>query len=126
MNWNPKTMNRRRFLTVAGGALAAPAILHHTRAYAQNPTIKVGYVSPKTGPLAGFAEADDYIIAGIKEKFAAGVANNGKNWKEWRLWLSQHELTTTEDGRVLPIIPTWGNHDSGILYFEVFDLDKPT
>ena len=74
------TMNRRRFMTVAGGALAAPAILSKTRAYAQNPTIKVGYVSPKTGPLAGFAEADDYIIKGIREKFAEGITNNGKTW----------------------------------------------
>jgi len=80
MNWKPNEMNRRRFLTVAGGTLAAPAILRSTRAYAANPTIKIGYVSPKTGPLAGFAEADDYIIKGITEKFAAGVANNGKNW----------------------------------------------
>ena len=30
--------------------------------------------------FAGFAEADDYIIKGIAEKFTAGVANNGKNW----------------------------------------------
>ncbi|NRB31283.1 MAG: ABC transporter substrate-binding protein [Rhizobiaceae bacterium] len=74
------TMNRRRFMTLAGGALAAPAILSKTRAYAQNPTIKVGYVSPKTGPLAGFAEADDYIIKGIREKFAEGITNNGKTW----------------------------------------------
>ena len=80
MNWKSSNLDRRRFLTVAGGALAAPAILHKTRAYAANPTIKIGYVSPKTGPLAGFAEADDYIIKGIAEKFAAGVANNGKTW----------------------------------------------
>lgn len=73
-------MDRRRFLTVTGGALAAPAILHKTRAYAQNPTIKIGYVSPKTGPLAGFAEADDYVLKGIREKFAQGLTNNGKTW----------------------------------------------
>ncbi|NKB52835.1 MAG: ABC transporter substrate-binding protein [Rhizobiaceae bacterium] len=80
MNWNPQGLNRRRFLTVAGGTLAAPAILRSTRAYAANPTIKIGYVSPKTGPLAGFAEADDFIIKGLTEKFASGIANNGKNW----------------------------------------------
>ena len=28
--------------------------------------IKIGYVSPKTGPLAPFAEADDYILEGIQ------------------------------------------------------------
>ena len=54
MNWKSSNLDRRRFLTVAGGALAAPAILYKTRAYAANPTIKVGYVSPKTGPLCRF------------------------------------------------------------------------
>ncbi len=50
---------RRKFLAGTAAALAAPAILSSTRAYAQNKTLKIGFVSPKTGPLAGFAEADD-------------------------------------------------------------------
>ena len=70
--------NRRRFLTGASALLAAPAILRATRAFALTPTLKVGHVSPRTGPLAGFAEADDYILKEISEKFAAGITNNGK------------------------------------------------
>jgi branched-chain amino acid transport system substrate-binding protein len=35
--------------------------------------IKIGYVSPKTGPLASFAAADDYIIAGVTEAIGAGI-----------------------------------------------------
>ncbi len=67
---------------VKGGAvlLAAPAILHYSRAYAQNPVIKVGHVSPRTGPLAGFAEADEYVIAGIQAAFGNGLENNGKSY----------------------------------------------
>jgi branched-chain amino acid transport system substrate-binding protein len=73
--------NRRDFLKAgAAGAIAMPAILTATRAYAQTPTLKLGYVSPKTGPLAGFAEADDYIIDGINKAFAGGLTNNGKQW----------------------------------------------
>ena len=57
-------INRRKFLksTAATGAvfaasgLAAPAL-------AQGAKIKLGYVSPQTGPLAGFAESDAYNIA---------------------------------------------------------------
>ena len=67
--------------TVLGGlaaSLAAPAILTSTRAYAANPKIRVGHVSPRTGPLAGFAEADEYVLKGIEAAFAAGVENNGK------------------------------------------------
>ncbi|MFK7752113.1 MAG: ABC transporter substrate-binding protein [Sedimentitalea sp.] len=72
--------NRRRFLAAGAAAIAAPAILTSTRAYAQNKTLKLGFVSPKTGPLAGFAEADDYIIENIKKTFAAGLQNNGAGW----------------------------------------------
>lgn len=72
--------NRRRFLTGATALLAAPAILRSTRAYADTPTLRIGHVSPRTGPLAGFAEADDYILQAISEKFGAGIDNNGTTW----------------------------------------------
>ena len=42
-------------LTVAAAGLAAPAI-------AQGARIKVGYVSPQSGPLAAFSEADRFIL----------------------------------------------------------------
>ena len=72
--------NRRQFITGAASLLAAPAILRTTRAYAQAPSLKIGHVSPRTGPLAGFAEADDYILEAIVRKFGAGIENNGKAW----------------------------------------------
>jgi len=71
---------RRGFLAGTGAAVAAPALLTSTRAYAQNKTLKVGFVSPKTGPLAGFAEADDYVLDGIRQTFAGGLENNGSSW----------------------------------------------
>ncbi|MEM9551452.1 MAG: ABC transporter substrate-binding protein [Pseudomonadota bacterium] len=43
---------------VAASGLAAPAI-------AQGAKIKLGYVSPQSGPLAAFAEADQFIIDGF-------------------------------------------------------------
>jgi hypothetical protein len=46
----------------------------------------------------------------------------GKSWNDWSNWLSHNELTTGNDGRVLPIIPVRGNHDSGPLYFQVFNV----
>jgi len=75
-----KAPTRRGFLVGTAAAVAAPAILRGTRAYAQTKTLKIGFVSPKTGPLAGFAEADDYILEGIRETFAGGLENNGSNW----------------------------------------------
>ena len=70
-----KTPSRRSFLAGTGALVATPAILTSTRSYAANKTLKVGYVHPKTGPLAGFAEADDFIIKGINKIFAGGLQN---------------------------------------------------
>lgn len=74
------TPSRRGFLAGTGAMLASPYILSATRAYAATPTLKVGHVSPRTGPLAGFAEADDFVLAQIQDMFAAGIENNGKTW----------------------------------------------
>ncbi len=76
-----KTFNawsRRRFIAGGVAGLAAPAMLKATRAYANNPVIRVGHVSPRTGPLASFAEADEFVLSAIQEMFTAGLENNGK------------------------------------------------
>ncbi|MEL6641247.1 MAG: ABC transporter substrate-binding protein, partial [Pseudomonadota bacterium] len=75
-----KPWSRRRFLAGGTLTLAAPAILTSSRAYADNPVIRVGHVSPRTGPLAGFAEADDYVLDAVQQAFAAGLENNGKTY----------------------------------------------
>ena len=72
--------SRRGFLAGGAATLAAPTILRSTRAYADNPTLRIGHVSPRTGPLAGFAEADDYVLDAIGKMFSAGLENNGKTW----------------------------------------------
>ena len=72
------SITRRTVLTGLGATIAAPAILRHSRAYAANPVIKIGHVSPRTGPIAAFTEADDFVLAGIQKAFAGGLMNNGK------------------------------------------------
>jgi branched-chain amino acid transport system substrate-binding protein len=71
-------MSRRSFLTASAAAVAMPAILRHSRAYAEEIVVKVGHVSPQTGPLAGFGEADPYILGEIRKVFAGGIDNNGR------------------------------------------------
>jgi len=78
--YNPKNLTRRSVLSGITAAAAAPAVLKFTRAYAANPTIKIGHVSPRTGPLAGFAEADEHVLENIQKLFSAGLQNNGKNY----------------------------------------------
>jgi len=78
--YNPKNLTRRSVLSGITAAVAAPTVLKFTRAYAANPTIKIGHVSPRTGPLAGFAEADEHVLENIQKLFSAGLQNNGKNY----------------------------------------------
>tara|TARA_R110002020_G_scaffold16871_39_gene59683 strand:- start:2582 stop:3853 length:1272 start_codon:yes stop_codon:yes gene_type:complete len=59
------TINRRRFLGAGASALAMPAIWRPGRSYAAGRPIKIGLVSPQTGPLAAFAEADQFVLDGI-------------------------------------------------------------
>ena len=76
-----KGLSRRKILAGSGALLATPAIMSITRAYAANPKLKVGFVSPRTGPLAGFSEADDYVVWAIQKVFSSGLTNNGKNYE---------------------------------------------
>ena len=71
------TYTRRKFITATTGLIAAPAILRANRALAQDGVFKIGFVAPTTGPLAGFGEAQDWILAGLKDSLA-GMTNNGK------------------------------------------------
>lgn len=72
----------RRGLIKSGAAGAAlVSSLSFTRmAHAAGGIIKIGFVSPKTGPLAGFAESDDYIIDGINAVFADGIEIDGTTY----------------------------------------------
>jgi branched-chain amino acid transport system substrate-binding protein len=74
---------RRDFLRVAGGSAAALALhgIHPDRAAAQRGTrtLKIGYVSPQTGPLAGFGETDNFVVGGIRQAVRDGLSIRGKS-----------------------------------------------
>src|SRR6195256_4537594 len=59
------------------GALAAPAVLRTIPASAQSKVIKIGHVSPKTGPLAGFGEADGFILEQVRAILAPSLQSGG-------------------------------------------------
>lgn len=60
-------------------------------------------------PVVAFAHGGDFV-------------NKGADARQWRQWLSDNELLTGDDGRLLPLIPTRGNHDFGPLFNRVFDF----
>ena len=76
-----KTISRRTLVKTGIGALAAPAVLRVLPAQAQSQVIKIGHVSPKTGPLAGFGEADGYILEQVRGILSKGLVNGGKTYK---------------------------------------------
>jgi branched-chain amino acid transport system substrate-binding protein len=79
---NIVTPTRRCFIkkTAAAAIVAAagPGMLtKYARAAPR--TIKVGLVSSQTGPLAAFAEADEFIIGGVRKAVKDGIMVNGVN-----------------------------------------------
>lgn len=71
------TLNRRSFVQ---GLTAAAATLATTKNVFAADTIKIGYVSPQTGPLAPFGEADKWVIDQMKAAFKDGLTIGGKKY----------------------------------------------
>ena len=60
-------VTRRTFIKgVAASGLIAGSSVWTVAASAKGQAMKIGYVSPKSGPLAAFAEADAYALDGFK------------------------------------------------------------
>jgi len=70
------TVNRRTFVQ---GTTVAAALGLSKLAFAAD-TIKIGYVSPQTGPLAPFGEADKWVIDQMKTAFKDGLTIGGKKY----------------------------------------------
>lgn len=67
------SFDRRKLLKsatalTATSVLSAPAIVR-----AANRPIKIGFVTPQTGPLAGFGEADKFILDGVRKFIGSGI-----------------------------------------------------
>jgi len=72
--------SRRNFLKKAAMATAiaaAPPLLTTRMRAATGRTIKIGLPSPRTGPLAAFAEPEEFVMAGIRKYLEKGVVVNG-------------------------------------------------
>lgn len=67
-------LNRRRLIQTGAAFAAASA----TPLLWAADSVKIGYVSPQTGPLAPFGEADRWVIEQMKAAFKSGLAIGGK------------------------------------------------
>ena len=71
---------RRKVIKLMGaagaGAIASPWMFQSSRAASK--TIKIGMVSPATGPIAAFGEADQWVLAGVRKALADGITVAGQ------------------------------------------------
>jgi branched-chain amino acid transport system substrate-binding protein len=64
---------------VAAGIGAASVLGWSKLAFAAGRPIKIGFVTPRTGPLAPFAEADAFVIAQMRKLFGPGIKLGAEN-----------------------------------------------
>ena len=75
------SITRRRFIQggAALGAMSLGSGMFAPRAFAAR-AIKIGYVSPRTGPLAGFGDADSYVLEGVNAALKGGLKLGGQSY----------------------------------------------
>ncbi len=75
----PAWPTRRDILAASGAGTAVLAAGRRARAQGAT-TLKVGFVSPRTGALAGFGEGDGYVLDLARKALAKGLEVNGKSY----------------------------------------------
>ena len=69
-----------RRAAVAGAGLTLAPWVATSRAFASSRTIKIGYVTPRTGPLAAFGAADSFVIGEINQLFHKGIKSGNSTY----------------------------------------------
>ena len=76
-----RSIDRRKFMTYGGGVLLTSAVstLPAPAVHARK-SVKIGFVSPQTGPLAPFGEADQFVLAEARDALKGGIKIGGKTY----------------------------------------------
>jgi branched-chain amino acid transport system substrate-binding protein len=74
------TPTRRAVLGAAAGGALLAANRRGFAAGAEN-TLKIGFVSPRTGALAGFGQTDGYVLDVARKALAKGLVIGGKTYQ---------------------------------------------
>src|SRR3954464_5233022 len=74
-------LNRRTVIKSGAAAIAAPALFNANSASSQAKVVKIGHVSPRTGPPAGFGEADTFILEQVRGILGKGLQSGGKTYQ---------------------------------------------
>lgn len=76
-----RQLSRRGVLRAAAGAGAALAAPYGAFAADSERVLKVGFVSPRTGALAGFGQTDGYVVEHVRSALARGFAIGDRTFK---------------------------------------------
>ena len=63
-----------------GGAAAAGLAAFPMIGRTQGNTLRIGVVSPRSGPLALFGEGDGWVLDQVRKQVAGGIEVGGKRW----------------------------------------------
>lgn len=75
-------ISRRSFMTTTAAVGAGLVLTGKSRfAAAATNTIKVGFISPRTGALAGFGEGDGYVLDTARKALAQGLTVGGNTYE---------------------------------------------
>jgi branched-chain amino acid transport system substrate-binding protein len=78
----PADIDRRRVLKIAATLTAGAAVSSAGHAWAADrDTIRIGYISPRTGPFAPFTEADEFVLDQARTALAGGLSIGGRSYK---------------------------------------------
>ena len=73
-------LSRRSFLASSAAAAGALALGAGTNSAQAADTLRIGFISPRTGPLGGFGEGDGYILDLARKAVASGFKVGDKTY----------------------------------------------
>jgi branched-chain amino acid transport system substrate-binding protein len=80
----PTNGSRRTFVkgvgAAAGGAALAAGVPALWKPAEAAESLKIGFISPRTGPLAGFGEGDPYVLDLVRKFLAGGMSFGGTSY----------------------------------------------
>ena len=64
----------------AGGLLSACGVKSSGGASGSSRVLKIGYVSPETGPAAAFGQPDEWLLTQVRRALANGISSGGRHY----------------------------------------------
>src|SRR5580704_10998300 len=74
-------VSRRKFVKAAVTGVGALAVSGRVGWAQSGDTIKIGFITPRSGALAAFGEPDAFVLDTARKLLATGISAGGKTYK---------------------------------------------